>query len=548
LTFNGNVTGAGLGDLMTGQLSQLTQSGLFDYLATVQWFPVLYATDTWKAARTLTVNYGVRWEPYLPAVLPHGQSHTFLMDRFLQNLHSTVYPAAPAGMLYVGDPGFPGRSGSYDKWKQFAPRLGLAWDPKGDGKMSVRASFALSYSVVGGHWEEGPAQDAPFPATDIVNVSPAGGFDNPWLTFPGGNPFPRSGPTFPPSAAYTVMPFDRHTPYTESWNLSVQRQIADWLVSATYIGSQQVHEWYGQQLNPAQLIPNTAGTALGTCPRGVTTGCNATSNTNQRRLFTILNPSQGVLMDTVNILDDGGTGSYHGMLLSVQHRLSHNVSLQANYTWSHCIDEAPISSSTGASSQGGAYTDPKNRAFDRGDCIGDRRQIFNLTAVAQTPKFSNRAARLIVTGWQLAPIYRIQSGSPLNILAGSDRALNGLHDLNGTINERGNQISASPYGSNSGAFPDWLNPAAFAIPAFGTLGNFRRNSVVGPPNWAFDVALSRQFQIRESQRLELRIEAFNILNKFRRGNPNTSLTSAQFGQIRTAYDPRIMQFALKYVF
>jgi hypothetical protein len=93
-----------------------------------------------------------------------------------------------------------------------------------------------------------------------------------------------------------------------------------------------------------------------------------------------------------------------------------------------------------------------------------------------------------------------------------------------------------------------LNRAAFDIPALGTYGNFRRNSVVGPATWSFDAALSKSFAIRESQRVELRIEAFNVLNGFRPGNPNANLTSAQFGQIRTALDPRIMQFALKYVF
>jgi hypothetical protein len=159
--------------------------------------------------------------------------------------------------------------------------------------------------------------------------------------------------------------------------------------------------------------------------------------------------------------------------------------------------------------------------------LGDRRQIFNLTGVAQTPQFSNQALRLIGGGWQLAPIYRIQSGAPLNVLAGSDRALNGLH---------------------AGGFRDWLNPAAFSIPALGTFGNFRRDSVVGPPTWAFDVALSRQFKIRESQLVEIRAESFNLLNKFRPQNPNVTVTSAQFGQIRAAFDPRIMQFALKYVF
>ena len=94
----------------------------------------------------------------------------------------------------------------------------------------------------------------------------------------------------------------------------------------------------------------------------------------------------------------------------------------------------------------------------------------------------------------------------------------------------------------------WLNPAAFAQPTVGTLGNMGRNNLRLPGTWQFDVALSRVFQFRETQSMEFRAEAYNLTNSFRPGTINTNLSSGQFGQIRTSLEPRIMQFALKYIF
>jgi len=142
----------------------------------------------------------------------------------------------------------------------------------------------------------------------------------------------------------------------------------------------------------------------------------------------------------------------------------------------------------------------------------------------------------------LSGIYRRSSGSKLNIIIGQDRA------LTGTSNQRADQVGVNPYTGSSGPLENYLNPAAFALPALGTLGNVRRNSLVGLLTWSFDVALSRAFQFREKQKFEFRAEAFNLTNSFRAGNPNNSLANNTFGQIRTSLDPRILQFALKYVF
>jgi len=189
------------------------------------------------------------------------------------------------------------------------------------------------------------------------------------------------------------------------------------------------------------------------------------------------------------------------------------------------------------------YTDPNNRQADRGNCPSDRRHIFNLTTVAETPQFSNPALRVLATGWRLSGIYRQSAGEPLNILAGTDRALNGIND------QRANQIAGNPLGDKSaGPGARYLDSAAFAIPDLGTRGNIGRNSIQAPGTWSFDIALSRVFRFRETQRLEFRGEAYNVTNTFRPGNPNTTVNSNVFGVIRTSLDPRILQFALKYIF
>jgi len=179
--------------------------------------------------------------------------------------------------------------------------------------------------------------------------------------------------------------------------------------------------------------------------------------------------------------------------------------------------------------------------------------------VVESPQFSGRILHAVGSGWRLAGIYGWFSGSVVNVIAGTDRALTAIKGADGMVLQRGNQISVNPYGVKSGRpLSNWLNRAAFDIPPLGTFGNIGRNSVYGPATWNFDLALSRAFRLHENQRVEVRAEMFNVPNSFRPGPVSTpanatnvvqgALSNAQFGQIRTALDPRIMQFALKYAF
>jgi hypothetical protein len=258
-------------------------------------------------------------------------------------------------------------------------------------------------------------------------------------------------------------------------------------------------------------------------------------------VFYLQNPSQGQYFGTIHSLDDGGTASYHGLLLSAQHRLASHFTVLANYTWSHCITD-PFTSEL----DGVQYTNPANRHFDRGNCVTiDRRHLANLSGVFEAPKFSGRAMQAVAGDWKLSTSMRIQSGQSLTVGSGLDQALNGIGG------QRPNLVG-NPYPDHQ-SFSQWLNPAAFAQPAPGTFGNLGAGATRGPGWFSLDTALFRTFAIREKQKIELRWEAFNVLNHVRPPNPGLTLsTLSTFGQINSATgtsgDPRIMQFALKYIF
>ena len=206
---------------------------------------------------------------------------------------------------------------------------------------------------------------------------------------------------------------------------------------------------------------------------------------------------------------------------------------------------------------------PVNRNLDVGPCDQDRRQMFNTTAVFQTPGFSNKTLNALAAGWSFSTIFSARSGRPMNILLGNDQALNGFQGNTGT--QRPNQVLASQYGDKN-SLSTYLNAAAFVVPAQGTYGNVGYNSVAGPSYWEWNEAVSRQFKVQENHSIEVRAEAFNVTNSFRPGNPGVTFSNANtFGRILcsaasasatgctagsgpTSGGPRIMQFALKYVF
>jgi hypothetical protein len=556
-TFNGSITGLGMADFLTGNLAQLNEGGL------VLWgdreaYVLGYAQDVWKVTPRFTASFGLRWEPFLPLALKQGAVYGFNLARYQQGIVSQVYPTSPPGIYYPGDPGFPSGGRPYNpNWKQFAPRVGFAFDPKGDGKTSVRSSVGFAYDFNATLSVGGMASAPPYGFRTTVN-NPAGGFNNPWLGIAGGDPFPHTfdpkNPFFPKSGQFEPpMQYDMPNPRVVNWNLSVQREIpSNFLLTVSYIGSHTTHLWMQQGFNDGQFIPgNCSAGQYGLTAPGP---CSNASNVNNRRPLTLLNPQAGSYIGVLALDDPSGSAFYNGMLVSIQRRAAKGVNVGANYTFSHCIgDTTPFGGSFDVSANNSTYLDPNNRRFDRGNCLSDRRQMFNWTVVADSPKFSNVALRDVASGWRMSALFRYNAGKPFNALTGTDRSLNGNIGP-----QRVDQLALASYGDRS-SINNYLNVGAFAQPALGTISNMAGYALVGPPSWGLDMALSRIFRVREGQNLELRAEAFNLTNSLRRdplftGNPLYDPTnfytikSNTFGQITNAMDPRIMQFALKYVF
>ena len=556
-TFN-NIPTFLLGEFSTNSIS------LPNDLLEEKWFMNFYVQDTWKVSPHFTANIGLRWEPFFPPSEINGSVYNFSLANLIAGVKSTQFVNAPPGLTYPGDPGFIGKTGEQKQWNLYAPRVALAWDPKGDGKMVVRAGFGISYDYVAGELMVNSADAPPYGGTEIW----AGQFSNPYATNPGGKVYPyvvNKNAPFAPGGTYIFVPPNLKTPETLQWNLVVQRQFGnDWLLSATYVGSETEHLWDSYQVNPAVYIP-------GNCTAGqyglrVAGPCSTTANQNYRRVFVLNNypgsifPSGSPAFGYVDSFDSGATSSYNGLLLSVQKRFSKGLSSFANYTWSHCIGDLSIGDSTGNAGQG--LANPLNRNYDRSNCqsneIGgtfsaDRRQIFNLNIVYQTPKLSNLFASRLLSDWKFAEIFHYTSAYWISAYLSTDIALNG-----DSGNERPVQVLADPLCANPSP-SCWVNPKAFTTPARGTLSATGRNNIPGPSFFGWDSAVSREFPIREAYRLEIRAEAFNITNSFRAGislpsltagasGVNTTFGTPTFGQITSALDPRILQMALKFSF
>ena len=203
-----------------------------------KWFVNAYVQDTWKATRRLTVNIGVRWEPFLAPSELRGYIYKFSQANMINDVKTTQFVNAPPGLTFPGDPGFQGKQGMNSYWNLFAPRVALAWDPKGDGKTVIRASFGIAYDFVAGEMLVNSADAPPFGGTSIW----AGQFSNPTLPIPAEtfSPTPsiKMRRSLHPERTFIHTPGLKTTAVNQ-WNFVLQRQMGrDWLVSASYIGSE----------------------------------------------------------------------------------------------------------------------------------------------------------------------------------------------------------------------------------------------------------------------------------------------------------------------
>ncbi|HEU4891988.1 MAG TPA: TonB-dependent receptor [Vicinamibacterales bacterium] len=516
-TFSGQLSGDGLADFMLGRASSFVQGGgEFKDLKGTRWG--FFAQDNWRANQRLTLNLGVRWDPYFPYYDREGR-----VVCFEPGAKSERYPNAPAGMLYGGkdhDPGCPVGGSEANIWN-VAPRVGFAYRLMEDGKTSLRGGYGHFYT---------PIQASAFnPFTNIAPFAPGFSFSGVSFEDPFGSvgvrdPFPEQyGPRVPGAEATFVTPTelravfaeDFRTPLLMSWNLSLERQLgADWVARVAYIGNEGRY-FFGaaensREINPAIYIP----------------GASTVANTQARR------PYQEY--SRIGLYESTNTSRYHSMQLNVEKRFARGLSVLASYTFSKKQDDY-------------GWTTPDDIHFDWGLSREDVPHNFKFSNVWQLPEIQgNRVVNTILNGWMLNSMVTWQSGFPFTVSSGRDNSFTGIgRDRADFLGGDPDLGSDRPHGE---MVAQYFDTSKFVANAIGTFGNSGKNMLRGPRYFNTDVALLKSTRIGGRVDVQFRAEFFNIFNNVNFNLPNSNVASAQFGRITSALDPRILQFGLKMLF
>jgi outer membrane receptor protein involved in Fe transport len=507
---SGPFTSNALADFMTGKFSTL-QQGVGEYKNTRFNIFSLFAQDTIRLTPRFTLDLGLRWDPFFPYTDLEGK-----LASYYPGQQSTRYPNAPPGILYVGDSGVP--VGGYKRaWANLGPRIGFGWDVFGDGSTAIRGGYGIYYDRPNTISTNSQADQAPFGTVVVVNGNTGNSLTNPYAGTT--NPFP--GTTNPPKTTPFVLPDVAYLFTTglvnadlQSWNLTLERKIQQFVLRVAYAGSKGTHLASLREGNAAVYAP------------GVTT-----STTNQRRP---LYPNFGQM----TLVEPGDNSNYNALQVNLERRFSRGLTILANYTFSKSIDTSSFNKQTGQT-----VTDPYNRGLDRGVSDFNHPHIFNFSALWNLPvKPANPFAKAVLGGWQLSGIVSLQSGEPFSIYSNVDNA------RSGTSNQRADMIG-NPYlagnRSRGAEVAEWLNPAAFTVNALGTFGNSGRNRFIGPGYASTDLALEKEFRPIEQLGIQFRAEAFNAFNHPNLMNPDHGAGDANFMAITSAFDPRILQFAIR---
>ncbi len=593
--FDGYQTGSNFGDFLIGTPNQFNQQDSASYYPRhkyVGW----YGQDAWRIKPNLTLNYGLRME-----LMQYWSEKFDQVPTFNIGEQSTVYPNAFPGLVYPTDPGIPNTL--VPQKVRYAPRIGIAYSPSSNNRLlsailgrpgtsSIRAGYAILNTVIEGNTIGIDEPQPPYGLSGTVfnglYVSPYNLVDgtqnaSPYpFTFPGlnakpGNPAdaqvvqfvgvynPQSGMTAPiPSNTY---------PYSEDYFLSFERQLPGRTVlSLSYVGAEGHHllsVFSADPGNPALCMAlNQPGvlTAGEACGPGAE---NSTYNLAQPFSFggttysagTILQGTRGGLNPTlVNNAVEGnyygnddydatiGNSSYNAFQVSVKNTTMHGLTYTLGYTWSKSIDQASSISDV---------LDPYNFNATRGLSAWNLNSDFVATYDYRLPleRLSHRARHFVLEGWEISGITRASSGFPVSLSTSvGDNSLQGSSP-NGVNNRYLDMpdVTGQPFNitnpHKNGL--QYFNPDAFTINAEGTVGNAGRRSFSGPGSFNTDAVFLRNFQIRETQVLQFRLEVFNLFNHTQFFGPaavNGVQGNPLFGQVVNSAPPRLIQLALKYTF
>jgi len=559
-----------------------------------------YGQDTWKLRRNLTVTYGIRHSFFrqpTDASGPGGTSRLVNFDPAFYdpaktpcltsngNLDITLVNGVPSssvcnanfnplnGLIFANPPtfnGFPGTKSPFGSKvgsefnKAIAPRLGIAWDPKGDGRTSVRAGYGMYFDngLEFGNSELNVGLSQGF----LTNLSISGTS----MSSPTGNTTTTAPGNAAPFTIQSRMPINYVSPYSQQWSLDVQRQIATtWLVDIGYYGSNGIHLPGFEDLNQAPVASYVNCTAATPCFAGpgstnpvsfaTTTQCpaaciNSTANSNK---LAVLRPYTGYGPGLFFV--DLFTSNYNALQAEVQKRFSGNSQFTVAYTWSHGLTTDPTDRSTGGANLPQVTGDFRN---NYGPTIADRRHVVTANFVYELPwmKTQQGVVGHIVGGWQISGIQTFQTGLPLTAVLGNGTCT-GLGSSSACIDPTGSGclLGASPLGCrpnqigdpNSNAphlFTGWFNATAFANPdpTQTTVSTERPGAIRGPGFWRTDLSLFKNLKFSERFTGQLRWETFNTFNHT---NPiccgSLTATNSLFNKVTTTRDPRIMQLGMK---
>jgi hypothetical protein len=542
-SFSGSRTGDGIADFMIGAFdNSIIEFGIADH-SPFTWKHQFFVEDSYKVHPRLTVNYGLRYEPFIP-VDQLGGRHT----SWSPGVQSTVVPDAPTGILFPGDPGLPPRLTRTDL-NNFAPRLGLAWDVAGDARTVVRAAYGVYYQQVNG--ETTHAAEGPWRGTTQLRQ---GRIEDPFGSLGQVEPPPESPGRFGcspiaqrPGLRCTQYPLpirtvytdpDLRTSYAQHMSFSLQRQIGASLAFETsYIGK------LGRQLvghNYFNAAPFINSPITGQPP--------SLQNIEERVPF-----SPGIISAQSRVLGNFFRSSYHSLQLRLERRMSRGFSFSGSYVLSKSMTNQP-EVTTGLIS---SIPNPFDLDALWGPSILDRRHVVAASWVF-TPqrKFESPFLNAVLSGWTLTGLHRYQSGSPLVFIMGTDVAQNGILQPNGQYAQLVPGATAGDvrrdHQNRDDMIAMYFNTAAFVpvsrVPR-GIYGNAGRDLATGPRFMNTDFAVLRTFNLRaERLRLQLRGEFFNAFNQVNFNNPNTNLSSGStFGRITSATDGRTIQLGVKLI-
>ena len=532
-SFTADVTNDALASYFLGYVRTFTQ-GFGEFKDNLINTGSVYAQDDFHVSRRLTLNLGLRYDPFLPWHETKNRIEQFSTSAFGAGTTSQVYTSAPPGLLFPGDKNVP-RWGANASLNNFAPRVGFAYDLTGDGKTSIRGGGGVFYDALqDGIFNNRFVDVSPF-SPQFSLTQPQGTLSNPYIgyanPYPSPFPPPKNSPFPGPVLVITYDPANggkELTPVVYSYNLTVERQLAgDWLVRGGYVGSQSRHLLESLELNPSVY---RAGSTL---------------STDARRAF---QPFGSISQASQDI-----NSGFNSLQLTAQKRFSHSFTVLINYTWSKSIDDLPYNQGiTGVAAGSNSpipWNFPGRHQDDRGPSEFDHTHRFVTSYVWALPQLghANKLVQTVAGGWQLNGILTLQSGGPLTVLSGKDQSSTGLGS------DRANYLGGNPYGpgacGSSGPCVNYLVPSVFATAALGTFGNVGKGFLRGPNLKNWDIGIFKEFRlVKEAYRLQFRGEFFNTLNRVNFNNPGTTSTSGGFGSITGAGDPRIGQLALKFLF